>query len=75
MLDTVDKAIARNNMIIANRNVSPIFPRDDAFVYTVSCPVCKRRIFDLTNMPGKLLHVRLKCPHCRKIIKIPISAF
>ena len=46
---------------------------ESAFEYTASCPMCNRRVFDTTNIPGNLIYVRLKCPHCRNIVNIPFS--
>jgi hypothetical protein len=43
----------------------------DEFGYTASCPICGKRVFDLTDLPGTTVQVRMKCPHCRKIVKIP----
>jgi hypothetical protein len=47
---------------------------ESAFEYTASCPLCDRRVFDSTDIPGNNVHVRLKCPHCRKIVNIPFTS-
>ena len=47
---------------------------EDTFKYMASCPICERRVFDVSNLPGDAVRVRLKCPHCRNIVRIPISA-
>lgn len=46
---------------------------DGEFEYK-SCPVCDKRVFDVSGGPGITVQVRLKCPHCRQIIIIPISS-
>jgi len=46
---------------------------EEAFEYIASCPVCMRRVFDVSDIPGDPVQVRLKCPHCRNIVKIQIS--
>jgi hypothetical protein len=42
------------------------------FEYTVLCPRCTGRAFDFVGLPRELLLVRLKGPHCRKIVEAPI---
>lgn len=42
--------------------------------YSVQCPICNGRIFDLSGLPQNLLRVRLKCPRCRRIVEAPIVA-
>ena len=44
---------------------------DGLFEYT-ACPECGRRVFDVHGQPGSLISIRLKCPHCRNIVYIPI---
>jgi len=46
----------------------------DLFTHTASCPICRRRVFDVTNIPDIPVSVRIKCPHCRNIVGIPIAA-
>jgi len=45
----------------------------DEFEYKAACPVCGKRVFDLSDLPSTPVRVRLKCPHCRKIVKIPFA--
>jgi len=45
---------------------------DDEFEYKIACPVCDKRVFDLTDFPTDNVSLRMKCPHCRKIIHVPI---
>ena len=40
--------------------------------YKVPCSECTRRAFDFTSLSQGLLIVSLKCPHCHKIVQIPI---
>ena len=40
--------------------------------YTVPCPSCTGRAFDLSGLPQELIFVRLKCPHCERIVETPI---
>jgi hypothetical protein len=45
-----------------------------SYDYVAPCPVCERRIFDFSEIPQNSVSVRLKCPHCRKIVHIPLPA-
>jgi hypothetical protein len=53
-----------------NTIIQPIKYVKDKFGYTASCPLCKRRVLDISTMPDDSVYVRLKCPHCRQIVKI-----
>ena len=66
------KQIVYNTDDIGGHGVS--FLAESAFEYTASCPICAKRIFDSTDIPGNSVHVRLKCPHCKRIINIPFSS-
>jgi hypothetical protein len=46
---------------------------EEALEYSVSCPLCDRRAFDISRLPQGGLEVRLKCPHCRKLIRVPFT--
>ena len=46
---------------------------EDEFEYSAPCPICEKRTIDISELPDKLVRLRLKCPHCRKIVKIPLS--
>ena len=54
---------------------------DDSFIaaeplfeYMAVCPVCEKRVLDISDPPDNhQTRIRLKCPHCRMIVKIPIS--
>ena len=41
--------------------------------FTVSCPVCDKRAFDISETRGNIVKIRLKCPHCRKVVEMPLS--
>jgi Zn finger protein HypA/HybF involved in hydrogenase expression len=45
---------------------------EEPLEYTVSCPVCERRAFDISELPETPIKVRLKCPHCHKIVQVPV---
>ena len=45
----------------------------DEFDYSASCPVCDKRALDISDLPDTPVRVRLKCPHCHKLIRIPLS--
>lgn len=34
------------------------------------CPICGGRVFDISGVPEKALSIEMKCPKCRKIVKI-----
>ena len=40
--------------------------------YMVPCPRCTGRAFDFSGIPQGLLRVRLKCPHCHRLVEAPI---
>ena len=46
---------------------------EEMFEFLVICPLCKRRVFDASGLSGNPVRLRLKCPHCRNIVIIPIS--
>ena len=45
---------------------------DDPLDYIVSCPKCDKRTMDASGLPDRPIWVRHKCPHCNKIVEIPI---
>jgi hypothetical protein len=61
---------------IAKERRNPIHPtrrRDAAtndFIRSVSCPICNKRMFDITEQVPHPLTIRIKCSHCRRIIQI-----
>jgi len=47
---------------------------DEHSVYIVSCPVCEKRVFDVSELPEQMVKLRYKCPHCRSVVVIPLSS-
>ena len=47
---------------------------EEPLEYMVPCPVCEKRAFDISELPERLINVRLKCPHCNKIVQLPLAA-
>lgn len=41
-------------------------------VMSVKCTICNKRAFDIKMIPGEPVEIQLKCPHCHKIVNIPI---
>jgi len=42
----------------------------------MQCPECKRRDFDIFELPDKRksqVEVELKCPQCKKLVRIPCT--
>jgi len=58
-----------NNSIVLEMNKRV---NDDEFEHKIACPICDKRVFDLTDFPTDNVSLRMKCPHCRKIIHVPI---
>ena len=52
----------------------PVVIGEEPFDHMKPCPVCEKRIFDLSGSPCNVIRIRLKCPHCRKIVVIPICS-
>ena len=42
--------------------------------YKIRCPVCEKRVLDVSELPLRAIRVRFKCPHCRKLVEKLISA-
>ncbi len=42
----------------------------------ILCPICERRICDVTTSSKEKIFIEMKCPHCNRIVKIefPIAA-
>lgn len=55
-----------------NKSDDPLIVDRESFGYMTSCPECKRRVFDVYDPPDRLTRIQIKCPHCRKVVKIPI---
>lgn len=39
---------------------------------SVKCPICSKRALDIKKSSNELVEIQLKCPHCHKIVNIPI---
>ena len=37
------------------------------------CHICKRRVFDLSDVPEKEIKITIKCPRCKKLVAIPLQ--
>ena len=77
MVSVTDKRKDRRKPITydtgADKPDEPLMVAEEFFEYMASCPLCRRRVFDISDIPDDPVRVRLKCPHCRNIVKIPIS--
>ena len=36
----------------------------------MKCPMCGKRAFDIKPLPREQVEVELKCPNCRKVVRI-----
>jgi len=77
MVSAIEKRKNGRGPIIYSKNGKdkpdePHMVMEDSFLYMAPCPVCEKRVFDISDPPDKLTLIRLKCPHCRNIVKIPI---
>ena len=63
------------NNAIGGIEFKPCKAGGDAFNYTASCSICGKRIFDISSIPTAPVLVRMKCPHCRRIINVSFSVF
>lgn len=36
----------------------------------MKCSCCGKRAFDISKLPKEKIIVELKCPHCRKLVKV-----
>ena len=39
-------------------------------MYQIKCPVCKRRICDISTTTNERVAIEMKCPHCWRIVRI-----
>ena len=53
---------------------APVTVMEQAIEYIAPCPKCDRRVLDVLEPPERKAKVRLKCPHCRRIVNIQIAA-
>ena len=40
--------------------------------YQVECPLCEEHAFDISDLPASVIVVQLDCPHCGKIVDVPL---
>ena len=70
---TVMTHIVRNPVSGVNGlSAAPFTIMENEFEYSAVCPVCDKRALDITDLPDTPIRARLKCPHCHKIIEIPL---
>ena len=36
----------------------------------MKCPMCGKRAFDIEPLPREQIEVELKCPNCRKFVRV-----
>ena len=68
------KKNGRKPIIYGDKPDDPLVVAEEAFGYMMPCPMCEKRVFDVSDPPDTPTRIRLKCPHCKKIVRIPISA-
>jgi len=79
MVSAVDKRKNGKKPILYGAEVKdkpddPLIVAEPLFEYMAACPVCEKRVLDISDPPDNhQTRIRLKCPHCRRIVKIPIS--
>ena len=44
----------------------------ESFGYIIPCPECEKRAYDISELPEQFITLKLKCPHCSKIVETPI---
>ena len=74
-VDAIHAAINNQKKMADGGSFGVCAVAESAFEYTASCPKCERRVFDSTDIPGNSVYVRLKCPHCKRIVNIPFSTY
>jgi phage FluMu protein Com len=52
---------------------NPCFTGGGSSKHTIFCIVCEKRVFDVYDPPAIPTRIEIKCPHCRKVVDIPIS--
>jgi hypothetical protein len=35
------------------------------------CPLCEKRVFDVSKLCDQQVEIELKCPNCNKVVKVP----
>lgn len=39
----------------------------------MKCSVCKRRAFDISELPKEQVEIELKCPQCKNFVMVPCN--
>lgn len=34
------------------------------------CPLCEKRVFDISELPGEQIAITLKCPSCHRVVTV-----
>lgn len=42
-------------------------------MYQLKCPICKKRIFDVSKIPNEEIIIETKCSNCKQITKLAIT--
>jgi len=79
MVNALDKRRSGQKPVKYERNSKdkpddPLVVTEDVFEYMAPCPLCEKRVLDVDEPPDKPTRIRLKCPHCRNVVRIPISS-
>lgn len=40
----------------------------------MKCSFCGKRAFDISELPKEKIVVELKCPHCKRLVKVKCDA-
>ena len=38
--------------------------------HKMRCPLCGKRVFDITELPGEQVAITLKCPSCHQVVTV-----
>lgn len=36
----------------------------------MKCPICERRVFDISTQTDERVEIELKCPNCKRIVNV-----
>lgn len=79
MVIATGKSRERRKLVVYNRGIKTGYAgasqrEEDAFKYTAPCPICEKRIFDISTLPVNRIMLRFKCPHCHNVVIMPLMA-
>jgi hypothetical protein len=40
----------------------------------MACPLCGKRAFDTSALPGAEVAIQMKCPHCGMLVCVPLAS-